>query len=170
MFQQGVYSLASRVRRVAVVLIAPALALACGDSSGPGEPVTLADLAATRGATRLEWTAQGGSGQRFDFIANGGTLQVAISTTGAVTGSGSSPLTGAFTISGTISVAGDILNVGLTATAENPSAPTIVFPARFTFMLAGNDWTRTSTEAQFDFDFDGTPEPATLIVGLRRAG
>lgn len=170
MFQQAGSLRRSRSLCRAVLSIAALLGVACGDSSGPAEDVTLEDLAGTWGATRLEWSAQGGSGQRFDFIQNGGSLQIATGASGTVTGSGASPLTGPFTISGTIAVSRDTLNVNLMIVAENPDAPAIEFPARFTFMLAGNDWTLTSTEAAFDFDFNGTLEPATLIVGLRRAG
>ncbi len=154
------------LRSLCIGTLSAVLLTACGDSTGTDQ-VTLEDLVGTWNVIQLQWTRTDGTLETFDFIQVGGSITVAIGPSGAVTGSGTSFLTGDFTLSGTLMVQGESIILTLGAEASDPSAPTLTLPDTFSYTLTGNTLTLTNSSAMFDFGFDGIEEPASVQLILQ---
>ncbi len=155
------------LRSLGIATLSAVLLTACGDSTGTDQ-VTLEDLVGTWNVIQLQWTRTDGAQETFDFMQVGGSITVTIGPNGAVTGSGTSLLTGDFTLSGTVMVQGESIILTLGAEASNPNAPTLTLPDMFSYTLTGNTLTLTSSSATFDFGLDGIEEPASVRFILQR--
>jgi hypothetical protein len=147
------------VRRIPplAVLVALSMSVACGDN-GP-DPLTLDDLVGTWRATQFVFTKQSDPSRFFDLIQNSGVVTIVIAANGTYSGQQS-----AFgvteTFSGTITVSGSFVSL---TDDEDPGDPT-----DFAASLTGNTLTLATSDAEFDFDFDGTDEPASLTAVFQR--
>jgi hypothetical protein len=137
------------------------VAVGCSETIDPAD-ITLQDLVGTWNATKVEYTPDGG-GAAFDLIDNGGSATLTLSASGT--------LTGTFTfagqsdeIDGTVSLANGRLT--LTEPGEGGDPPEVTV---FDVTLSGNTLTLTSDDVEFDFNFDGENEPASVvIVGVKQ--
>ncbi len=155
------------LRSLGIATLSTVLLTACGDSTGTDQ-VTLEDLVGTWNVILLQWTRTDGAQEIVDFIQIGGSITVTIGPSGAVTGSGTSFLTGDFTLSGTVMVQGESIILTLDAEASNPNAPTLTLPDMFSYTLTDDTLTLTNSSVTFDFGFDGTREPASVRFILQR--
>lgn len=137
--------------RIARVLAAGAMALAvaaCSDSTG----ITVEDLVGTWEATEIVFTSTADPSESVDAIDLGASLTVTINSAGTVTTVFDNGQGGTDTDSGTLSVDGSTLTIGSdTFEAER----------------SGDVLTLTGA-VDFDFDEDGSDDPATVVVRLER--
>lgn len=162
-----------RVTRTAIpVLLIAALAVACGDDDevGPDEGITLADFAGSWSAERLRWTSTADQTVFVDLIQLGGTLQVGVDGSGNFTGEAMVPDPGTGQLQ-SVPLSGSFVLVSQTTLAVDFAA---TVPPPFedfdgTFDLSGDVLTILNPDSDFDFDGDGTEEPAGLEVILRRS-
>jgi hypothetical protein len=132
-------------------LAAGAMALAvaaCSDSTG----ITVEDLVGTWEATEIVFTSTADPSESVDAIDLGASLTVTINSAGTVTTVFDNGQGGTDTDSGTLSVDGSTLTIGSdTFEAER----------------SGDVLTLTGA-VDFDFDEDGSDDPATVVVRLER--
>lgn len=137
--------------RIARVLAAGAMALAvaaCSDSTG----ITVEDLVGTWEATEIVFTSTADPSESVDAIDLEASLTVTINSAGTVTTVFDNGQGGTDTDSGTLSVDGSTLTIGSdTFEAER----------------SGDVLTLTGA-VDFDFDEDGSDDPATVVVRLER--
>lgn len=151
---------------LAAALVA-VIVLGCGDVAGTD--LTLADFAGTWNASQMLWTERQGNPRRsFDFIQNGGAINITFAPNGSVSGSGSSLFTGDFTLTGSVALDGGLLRADLEARAGSLSGPALSLPDEFAFTLAGGTLTLSNLQTLFDFGFDGSEEDASFVIVLRR--
>jgi hypothetical protein len=125
-----------------------AVALACGEATG----ITIADLVGTWNATKLEFTNKANPAQRVDVVPLGAQLRIVVEPSGrAISTFSFQGLTQVDTSQ--IVIRGDTL---------------LVDGRRLLFTLSGNTLTLTDNNESFDFDQNGTEEPATLLAVLLR--
>lgn len=137
--------------RVARVLAAGAMVVAvaaCGDSTG----ITVEDLVGTWEATEIVFTNSANTSESVDVIDLGASLTVTINSAGTVSTVFDDGQGGTDSDSGTLSVDGSTLTVGGDTFAAERSGNVLI--------LTGED--------QWDFDEDGTDDPATLTIRLVR--
>ena len=137
--------------RVARVLAAGAMVVAvaaCGDSTG----ITVEDLVGTWEATEIVFTNSANTSESVDVIDLGASLTGTINSAGTVSTVFDDGQGGTDSDSGTLSVDGSTLTVGGDTFAAERSGNVLI--------LTGED--------QWDFDEDGTDEPATLTIRLVR--
>jgi hypothetical protein len=132
-------------------LAAGAMALAvaaCSDSTG----ITVEDLVGTWEATEIVFTSTADPSESVDAIDLEASLTVTINSAGTVTTVFDNGQGGTDTDSGTLSVDGSTLTIGSdTFEAER----------------SGDVLTLTGA-VDFDFDEDGSDDPATVVVRLER--
>lgn len=146
------------MRNHVLFLVAAAVVqTACGDSTG----VQVDDLVGTWNATVFEFTNIADPSQKVDAIATGGSMSMTVTAGGAI----SLNITfGGMTESttGTISVDGS----NVTITTDGPADGD---PASGTISLSGGTLTINLTSGvEFDFDDDGTDEPATVRIVMQQ--
>ena len=141
------------LRTLTAVMLTTAL-IGCSDATSVQDP---ADLAGTWNATSFLWTSDADASVTFELIGEGGSFQLVIASDGS--------FTGAFTMgsevdafSGTIAISGS--NIIITDT-EDPNDPSTMG-----FELNGNTLTMTSDDDEFDFDDNGTEDPASSLMVL----
>ena len=137
------------IRRLVILATTAFIAAACGDSTG----ITVEDLAGDWEATQFRFTNNSNSSEVVDLITGGATLDVIVAASGTVTSvfddgqGGSSSDSGTFSASGTtLTIAGD------TFEAER----------------SGDVLILTDENNEYDFDNDGSDDPATLQIRLER--
>ncbi|HWP38708.1 MAG TPA: hypothetical protein VNL18_14275 [Gemmatimonadales bacterium] len=128
-------------------------ALACGDTTG----VSTDSLVGTWNATKFEFSNPANSAQKADLVALGGSFTLTIAASGSYTATFQEPGGAAETVTGTISVQGDTLTVSESGQGS---------PTRFRASRSGNTLTLDSSDEEFDFDDNGTEEPARLVIVL----
>ena len=148
------------VRRIPplAVLVTLGMGVACGDSNAP-DPLTLENLVGSWRATQFLFTQQSDPSTFFDLIQNSGTVTITISANGTYVGQ-QSAFGSTETSSGTITVSSRFVTL---TDDDEPGDPT-----QFAATLTGNTLTLTSSDFTFDFDFNGTEEPATLTAVFQR--
>ena len=140
--------------RPALALLAmPALLAGCSESTG----VQPEDLAGTWTATTFEFQSVATRALRVDVIDLGFSLTFVIESSGAVTTTITGPGTND-TDTGTLTVTGS--NFTLTSSGDTSTG---------TISRDGDTLTlNVQTGAEFDFDDDGSEEPATITVILQK--
>lgn len=158
----------TRGARGTLTALAAVIGAACGDLTGADE-VTLADFAGTWNASQLLWTERVESARRsLDLVHVGGRVSVTIAADGSLVGFGSSLVTGGFTMRGEITLKGPAsLSLDLEAEPDEGAAA-LGLPRGFACTLSGGTLTLSNLAKTFDFVFDGTSEPATLVMARRR--
>lgn len=146
----------STLGRLPALAMMAMVAAGCSDTIDPAD-ITLQDLVGTWNATKVEFTPDAG-GAPFDLIANRGSATLTLTAEGTLTGS--------FTfagqsdeIDGTVSLANGRLT--LTEPGEGSDPPDVTV---FDVSLSGNTLTLTSDDVEFDFNFDGQDEPASVVI------
>ncbi|HEX9632829.1 MAG TPA: hypothetical protein VGA02_10225 [Gemmatimonadales bacterium] len=137
--------------RVARVLAAGAMVVAvaaCGDSTG----ITVEDLVGTWEATEIVFTNSANTSESVDVIDLGASLTVTINSAGTVSTVFDDGQGGTDSDSGTLSVDGSTLTVGGETFEAERSGDVLI--------LTG--------DGEWDFDEDGTDDPATLTIRLVR--
>ncbi|HET7602099.1 MAG TPA: hypothetical protein VFK36_03720 [Gemmatimonadales bacterium] len=140
-------------------IVAVTLAVAgCGSDSTGTDGVTLADLVGTWHVTKWECTNEANTSQKVNLATvSGSDVTLTVATSGAYT------LAGSFagepwSASGSYAVQGGTIVVQESG-AEPQSSP---------FTLTGDTWTISQLEGDWDFDNDGTDDPARLVIVFTR--
>ncbi len=138
------------------ILLLAAAASACGDSTG----LDSNDLAGTWGATVWELTNPAVAGQSVDMLTAGGSWTIMFNSDSTFT---STILDPGETIpdvdTGTYEVVGTVLTI-----AESGSGS----PTPFQAVRDGNTLTLTSSDGDYDWDDNGTDDPANERIVLSR--
>jgi hypothetical protein len=121
---------------------------ACGDSTG----ITVEDLVGTWEATEIVFTNSANTSESVDVIDLGASLTVTINSAGTVSTVFDDGQGGTDSDSGTLSVDGSTLTVGGETFEAERSGDVLI--------LTG--------DGEWDFDEDGTDDPATLTIRLVR--
>ena len=137
--------------RLAMALVGLAL-LACDDNS-PGTP-----LFGTWNVTKSEYVGVGDPPASIDVIAAGGSGTIALNADASYDATIVPPGGASERSSGTWSFTESSLTM-----RESGSSVTWVFDR----VMEGDTMVLSGADAEFDFDGDGTPEPATWNVTLR---
>lgn len=134
-----------------ILLTAGALvaAVACGDSTG----ITAEDLAGTWEATEIVFTNQANTSESVDLVDLGASLTVTVEASGTVTAVFDDGQGGTDSDSGTLGVDGSTLTIG---------------GDTFEADRSGDQLTLTDATSEYDFDDDGSDDPATLVIRLVR--
>lgn len=141
-------------------------AVACGDDdddngTGPGDGVTLQDLAGTWDATEVTFQSLDNPLILFDLVALGGSLTLSVQADGSYAATLQAPGEAPETETGTVAVAGDRIVLAVDGVPGSVA---------FDFTLAGSTLTMVTEEEGFDFDGDDVNDPARLtLVMVRRA-
>jgi hypothetical protein len=145
-----------------IVLVVGCLLAGCGDDDGASKPkvITVADLAGTWVATQYKVSTKTVPEVSMDLVAIGGAFSWDADNTGDFTGEMTIPeaLGGPYDVpfAGSYELVGqDSLVVEF-----NPEVPPLLTDSRMGFSLTGNTVTVTDDTGTFDFDQDGTEEPA----------
>jgi len=147
-----------RLLRIAVTgALAIGFAMGCGDSSGPQENVTIADLVGTWNATSIVYTNTA-TDQSINAYLLGARLQITVAADGSYTGSLTEPFGTPEDISGTVIIQGNSITITDDAAPGDNAVGT--------FTLSGNTLTIT---AQDEFDFGAGAVPATLVLVMQRS-
>lgn len=141
-------------QRWGLALIAAGLA-ACGGSDEP----SMENLSGIWRATRLEFVNAANSSQRVELIAQGATLELNLNDNGAYRATLVMPGEPGEVTDGTWSYTSD------TFTLQGAGAS---FSLVFDLDLQDDRLTLAGADAEYDFDDDGTDEPATLTMELVR--
>ncbi|TFH64663.1 MAG: hypothetical protein E4G90_07640 [Gemmatimonadales bacterium] len=127
----------------------------CSDSTG----VEIADLTGTWNATVVEFTNPANTAVKFELINEGGSLSLVVAANGDYTLNVLFPGDPVEVQQGTIGIVGNVLTLSETGQGS---------PTDFVFTLSGNTLTLTTNDVEFDFDDDGTDEPASLRIVFQR--
>ena len=145
-------------------ILTSALALiamtACSDSDATS--VEAVDLQGTWSAASMVVTSVADPSLTADLIALGTTVSVMFAADGTYTVTINDPGIPTETETGTYSVSGSTLT--LVETFEGQVQP----PEEITIILNGNSMTLTMDD-HWDFDDNGTDDPAIMVVGLTRS-
>jgi hypothetical protein len=135
------------------------LSAACGDDPASPGGVTMSDLAGSWQVTRWEYTNSANSSESVDLVTlAGSSATLDLEDTGDYTISGT--LAGvAVTLTGTWTISGSNMQILEDGTVDTQTTP---------FSLSGDTLTLSGLEGDWDFDDDGTDDPASLIVVFTR--
>lgn len=132
-----------------------------GSDTGPGG-VTISDLAGTWNATSFIFTpAAGGAG--VDLIGQGGSLEFEVQASGTVTITQTEP--GGPTTSESGSIGFDTNDVDFLLLQVDGDSEVVAF----LFTLVGSTMTLFEADSPFDFDDNGSEDPASLTIVLVKA-
>ena len=131
-----------------LALATPAL-IGCGDATGL-DPV---ELAGTWNAIEYRLTNPANTAQSVELIAAGGSLTLVIRADSTYTATIQEPGGAPDTQSGTVEIRGDTLTI-----SESGQGSPTPFMAR----RSGDTLTMTTSDEEYDFDQDGTDDPADL--------
>lgn len=146
------------MRSILAGALAVMLTTACSDSTDPGD-VTGADLVGTWDATSAVFTPDAG-GTAIDVVLLGATFEITLNAEGGYTATFIEQPGGTPELEiGTYTVANGVL----TLTPVGADVETFTIDS-----LDGNSLVITDTNAEFDFNDDGTDEPANLTVRLAK--
>lgn len=150
---------------LAAVLLACFMLVGCGDDDdGSPKPkvITLADLEGTWVATKYEVTSKDAPAMSLDLVTIGGAFSWDADGEGNFTGEVVIPE--ALGGPQTLPFAGnfELISQDSLAVNFNPEIPPLLTSSRVGFTLVGNTATITDDNGTFDFDMDGTEEPATF--------
>lgn len=123
-------------------------AVACEKATG----VTIADLVGTWRATKLEFTNKANTAQKVDLVPLGAQLTIVVESSGRAIST--------FSFQGSTSV--DTSQIAIRGDTL------LIDGERAVFVLSGNTLTLTDNEEEFDFNQDGTQDPAILVAVLVR--
>jgi hypothetical protein len=147
------------------------LVLGCGDDDEPGPapvPATLADFEGTWEATKFELTSKANPLLKLDLVTLGGSFTMEADNAGNFTGLaeipdlGTGPLT--LPLQGTLAIVGtDSLTVSF-----NPEFPPLLTNFTAPFVLSGDDLQIIDQNTTFDFDNNGSEDPAIFVGEFSR--
>lgn len=137
------------------VTLAAAFTLSCGDATG----IDIADLVGTWNASKLEFTSAANATLKADVVGLGGSLSITFASNGSFTLTEREPGELANTRTGTFLLKGDTLTISESGQGS---------PTDFRTSLSGSTLTLTNDDDEYDFNNDGTEEPARLIVVLNK--
>jgi hypothetical protein len=142
--------------RMLAVAVLGALAVACG---GDDDEPSIDSVSGTWSIAKFEYVSVANSSVRVDLVAEGMTGTVVLNDNGQYSATTTEPGFAPETATGTWSYTTDTFTLQETGSSGD-----------WTFDLnVGNDvLTLTGADAEFDFDDDGTPEPAEWNVTLER--
>ncbi len=145
------------MRRIqfSVLALLPILAIACKDSTG----ITIETLTGTWNATQFQFTNMGDPTETVDIIAFGTAFTIVVAAGGDYVATFREPGELPESEQGTISVVGDVITISESGQGS---------PTPFSAVRNGDTLTLTNTDEEFDFDEDGTEEPASLRIVLRK--
>jgi hypothetical protein len=150
------------VRMICVAAFLAALVIGCGkDDKNPTAPkeITIADLAGTWTATKMEYTNKANNSQKVDLVQLGVGMKLTINSSGRYTATLTISGLGELTTAGTITLQGGNLILDDDEEAENQTVA---------FTLSGNTLTLTGDD-EFDFNDDGTDEPAAVVMVFQKS-
>ena len=137
-----------------VTLAAVAVSLACGgDGNGPNRD----QFAGTWDATKLEFTNVANPSEKVDIIAAGATFVIVLESNGTYQAEIVIPGQAPDNTTGTWSVSSDVITLRETG---------VSFSLQFNWSLSGNTLTISGADTEFDFNDDGTDEPAKASAVL----
>lgn len=162
------------MRRFGKLLVFPHLALGIaaavlvGGCKGSDDDVTLADFAGVWDAISYRVTSKANPAMTMDPIAVGGSMIATIDTEGRVTGTATmpDPAAGLVTLSWTAQIT--LLDQETIAIDFQPDIPPLLVDDTATFDLSGDTLVLENDDSTFDWDGDGTPEPSSFRIELRR--
>lgn len=139
-----------RLKGLMALGLSAALATACGDSTG----ITVEDLVGTWSATLIEYTDNATGTLQVNLIAeDGASLVMTVTADGTASTVFNDGLGGTSSDSGTLSSSGTTLTIsGETFQAER----------------SGDVLTLTDETNEYDFDENGSDDPATLVIRMVR--
>ncbi len=137
-----------------LALMTPVL-IGCGDATGL-DPV---ELAGTWSALEYRFTNPANTSQTVELIALGGSLSIVIRADSTYTATIQEPGDAPETRSGTVEIQGDTLTIS----ESGQGSPTPYMARR-----SGDTLTMTTSDEDFDFDQDGTDDPADVRIVLVR--
>ena len=143
------------VRALAVGALAAAFAAGCSDSTAPAD-VTAADLVGTWDATSVVFTPDAG-GTAVDVTLLGFTFEITFNDAGGYTATTEIPGEDPDVEIGTYTVANSVIT--LTPVGEDPETLTID-------SFSGSGMSVSDSNAEYDFDDNGTEEPANMTVTM----
>jgi len=158
----------------AAALLAAIIPLvACSDGSTEPDQMTVADLAGAWFGSQFSISSQANPRVGIDVVAAGGTVTVAIQPSGTFSGTAAMPgfligtpqigvvtvpMSGVFRLLGENTLRMDFI----------PEIPPLFVAMNTSFTYSGDVLTVTDPNTEFDFDNDGTGEPAVFQASLRR--
>ncbi len=137
-----------------LALTTPVL-IGCGDATGL-DPV---ELAGTWNAIEYRFTNPANTAQTVELIALGGSLSILIRADSSYTATIQEPGDVPETRRGTVEIRGDTLTIS----ESGQGSPTPYMARR-----SGDTLTMTTSDEDFDFDQDGTDDPADVRIVLVR--
>lgn len=133
--------------------------LTCGDDDGAGPSAS--DITGMWQATSVEYVAAGQPALTEQLLAGGGTATLELAAGGTYTFTLTPAGAPTEIENGGWQLLGDVMVV----TPEGA-----LFSLVFDVSLSGNTLRLSGADTEFDFDDDGTPEPAVLNLVLTRGG
>ena len=138
-----------RVGHMGAVGVMAFAAAGCGDSTG----ITAQDLEGTWNATQIVYTNSANTSESVNIVPMGASFSMTVTSSGAVSTVFIDGQGGTSSNSGTLSSDGSTLTLaGDTFQADR----------------SGDQLTLTDANSEYDFDNDGSDDPATLVIQLTR--
>lgn len=138
--------------RVAYMLLVGAMTVAatgCGDATG----LTAEDLEGTWNATQIVYTNQANASESVDIVPLGGSFTMTVTSDGSVS---------------TVFDDGEGSTNSNSGTFSSTQATLTVAGEVFQAVRSGDQLTLTNSDSAYDFDDDGSDDPATLVIRLTR--
>ncbi len=136
--------------RMFTIGIAATLALGCSEATG----ITAEDLAGTWNATSIVFTNQANTAESVDIIVrDGASFTMTVQASGSISTTFNDGQGGNSSDSGTFSSTGSSVTLG---------------GDTYQAVRSGNTLTLTNNAEMFDFDDNGSDEPATLVATLKK--
>jgi hypothetical protein len=129
--------------------------VACGDD-GDGTPGT--PLYGTWQITKYEYVSVADPSLAVDLVAQGATGTVALNADASYTATITEPGSASVTTTGTWSYTQDTFTLKRSGQSGD---------SQFDMVVGTNQLTLTGADTEYDFDGDGTPEPAKWNISLR---
>ena len=142
--------------RGAILLVVSCLAFGCGDDN-PAAPATQEVTGAWR-ATKVEYVGSGALGA-YDLVADGAEIGLLLSADGTFRYTVTRPMANPQATDGTWNLGSDTMTL---------SPDGVPFAWQFDCTMASDVLKLTGADAEWDFNDDGTPEPAKLNLDLVR--
>ena len=136
-------------KRLTSLAIAGVFAIGCGESTG----VTVQDLVGDWNATQYQYTDNANPAQQVDVIGQGASFSLSVAADGSASTLFDDGQGGTSSDSGVLDPDGTVLTLAGTAFEANRS---------------GDVLTLTDATNAYDFDDNGSDEPATLVIIMQR--
>ncbi len=138
-----------RVRALVAIGALALVGMACGDSTG----VEVQDLVGSWNANLYRYTDDANPAQQVDLITQGASFDMTVTADGTVSTVFDDGQGGTSSDSGTLNPAGTVLTIaGIAYEAQR----------------SGDVLTLTDTSSAYDFDSNGSDDPATLMIRMVR--